>query len=131
MHDFNPGIRPSGLFWIVQVPDDALQIKGNNVTVRLKDVAVSDNFFFLGPGNVASTVSFEITYTRSGAPRQVRPVSSDPTSPFSWAGEMWMATAVGSFTASYSGGGFSAQGNLDSTGLFAEVGTERNGFFVQ
>jgi hypothetical protein len=131
VHDFNPGIRPSGLFWIVQVPDAALQIRGNSVTVRLKDVEVSDNFFFLGPGNVQSSVSFEITYTRSGAPRHVRPASSDPTSPFNWAGEMWTATALGTFSVSYHDGSFSAQGNLDSTGLFAEMGTERNGFFVQ
>ena len=103
---------------------------GETVRIRLKDVAVTDNFLFMGPGNVPSSVSFEITYTRSGAPRHVRPISSDPLSPFNWAGEMWMATASGSFTASYNDGSFSTQGNLSSAGLFAEMGTERNGFFV-
>jgi hypothetical protein len=115
----------------VQVPEDALQIKGETVTIRLKDVAVMDNFFFLGPGNVPSSVSFEITYKRLGAPRQVRPISSDPLSPFNWAGQMWMATASGNFSVSYQNGGFSAHGNISSTGMFAEMGTERNGFFVE
>ena len=90
MHDFNPGILPDGLFWMVRVPDDALEIRGNTVTIRLKNVPVVDTFTFYDPlppsGNVPAMTSFEMSYTRSGAPRQVRPTSADPISPFNWAG---------------------------------------------
>jgi hypothetical protein len=131
VHDFNPGILPDGLFWIVQVPDRALEIQGNKVTLHLDSVPVSDNFFFLGPGNVPALVSLEMTYIRSGAPRQVRPISSDPTSPFNWAGEMWMATGSVEFSVTYTDGSFSAHGTANSSGMFGEMGTERNGFFVR
>ena len=130
MHEFNPGILPDGLFWIVQVPDKALEIQGNTVTIRLENVPLTDNFFFLGPENVPSSASFEMTYTRSGAPRQVRPLSSDPASPFNWAGEMWMATGSVTFSVSHTDGSFSAHGTANSSGMFGEMGTERNGIFA-
>ncbi len=131
MHDFNPGIRPSGLFWIVQVPDDAVQISDDAVTIHLENVAVADNFFFAGPGNVPSSVSFDITYTKSAEPRRVRPTSRDPLSPFNWAGEMSPATNSGTFSVAYNDGSFSAQGSFSSSGSFGEIGTERNGSFVE
>ena len=135
MHDFNPGILPDGLFWMVRVPDDALEIQGNTVTIRLKNVPVVDSFTFYDPlppsGNVPAMTSFEMSYTRSGAPRQVRPTSTDPTSPFNWAGEMWMATGSVTFSVSYKDGSFSVHGSANSAGSFGEIGTERNGFFVQ
>jgi hypothetical protein len=130
VHEFNPGILLDGLFWIVQVPDKALEIQGNTVTIRLENVPLTDNFFFLGPENVASGASFEMTYTRSGAPRQVRPLSSDPASPFNWAGEMWMATGSVTFSVSHTDGSFSAHGIANSSGMFGEMGAEVNGIFA-
>jgi hypothetical protein len=135
LHDFNPGILSDGLFWMVQVPDDALEIEGNNVTIRLRNVPVVDNFTFYDPfppsGNVPAVTSFEMSYTRSGAPRQVRPTSNDPTSPFNWAGEMWMATGAVTFSLAYRDGSFAVHGTAESAGNFGEMGTERNGAFVQ
>ena len=57
--------------------------------------------------------------------------SSDPLSPFNWAGEMWMATNSGTFSVAYADGSFSASGSFDSAGNFGEMGTERNGLFVR
>ena len=91
MHDFNAGVRPSGLFWIAQVPDSALIIMGETVRVRVENVPVVDNLFFMGPGNTAATVSFDVTWTAFGKMRQIRPTSSDPTSPLDWAGEFRFA----------------------------------------
>ena len=119
---------------MIQVPDKALEINGNTVTIRLKNIPVTDQFTFYDPlppaGNVPSITSFEMSYTRSGAPRQVRPTSSDPASPFNWAGEMWAASGAVKFSVAYVDGSFSAQGNATSTGQFGELGTERSGFFV-
>ena len=131
MHDFNPGNAPNGVFWIVQIPDDALQITGDTVTIHLQDVAVVDQFKFPGgTGNVPASVSFDITYTKSGMPRRVRPTSNDPLSPFTWSGKMWMATNSGTFSVAYNDGSFSAQGSFSSSGNFGEMGTERNGSFA-
>ena len=141
VHDFNPGIGSNGLFWIVEVPDDAVKFdhEKGTLTISLKDVPVVDQFSFpngagnnLGTAGVPATASFDITYTKvEGTRRHVRPTSADPLSPFDWAGEMWMATNSGTFSVAYKDGSFSAQGSFSSTGNFGEMGTERNGSFVR
>jgi hypothetical protein len=138
VHDFNPGIGSNGLFWILQVPDDAVKITDDTLTISLTNVSVVDQFQFpggtgnnLGIAGVPATVSFDITYTKSGMPRHVRPTSADPLSPFNWAGEMWAATNSGTFSLTYNDASFSAQGSFSSSGNFGEMGTERNGSFVR
>jgi hypothetical protein len=135
VHDFNAGIAPNGLFWIVQVPDDAVVITGNTLTIHLQNISVVDQFQFpaavAGLPGIPATVSFDITYTKSGKPRQVQPTSTDPLSPFTWAGEMSMATNSGTFSVRYQDGSFSATGSFSSSGNFGEMGTERNGSFVR
>jgi hypothetical protein len=132
LHDFNPGITPNGVFWIVSVPDEAVGITSDSLTIRFKDVPSVDQLKFPGgTGTAPVTVTFEATYTKTGSPRRVRPASRDPLSPFNWAGEMWMATNSGTFSLSYTGGSFSASGSFSSSGNFGEMGTERNGSFVE
>ena len=138
VHDFNPGISSNGLFWILQVPDDAVKITEDTLTVSLKNASVVDQFSIpggagnnLGIAGVPATVSFDITYKKTGAPRHVHATSADPLSPFNWGGEMWMATNSGIFSLTYTDGTFSAQGSFDSAGNFGEIGTERNGAFVR
>ena len=137
LHDFSPGIGSNGLFWILQVPDDAVTITEDALTVSLKNASVVDQFQFpggagnnLGTAGVPATLSFEVTYKKTGSPRHVHPTSADPLSPFNWGGEMWMATNSGTFSLTYTDGSFSAQGSFDSAGNFGEMGTERNGLFV-
>jgi len=131
LHDFNPGITPNGLFWIVQVPDSAVQVSGNTLTIHLQNVAVVDQLQFpTGTGHAPVTLSFDVTYTRSGNPRKVEPSSHDPLSPFNWEGQIWTATNSGTFSATYNDGSFSAQGSFSSSGFFGEMGTEQNGSFV-
>jgi len=138
LHDFNPGIASNGLFWILQVPDDGITITDDTLTISLKNASVVDQFQFpggagnnLGTAGVPTTLSFEITYRKTGAPRHVHPTSADPLSPFNWGGEMWMATNSGTFSLAYNDGSFSAQGSFDSAGNFGQMGTERNGAFVR
>jgi hypothetical protein len=141
VHDFNAGIGANGLFWIVQIPDDAVTVTDDTVTISLKNVAVVDQKTFpntlpdgslinLGNSGAPATVSFNVTYQKSGAARHIRPISKDPLSPFNWAGEMSEATNSGTFSLAYKDGSFSAQGSFSSQGNFGEVGRERNGSFV-
>lgn len=118
------------MFWVVQVPDDAVQINGNTVTINAENLAVTDNLFFFGPGTAPATLSFSITYTASGAPREVVP-RSDPLGPFRWEGTMTPATNSGTFSVAYTDGSFTSSGSFSSSGLFGEMGTERNGSYVQ
>jgi hypothetical protein len=132
VHEFNPGITPSGLFWLIQISDSAVQITDDTVTIHLQNAAVTDQFVFPnGAGNVPATVSFDVTFTKSGSARRIRRKSNDPLSPFNWAGTMSSATNSGSLSAAYNDGSFSAQGRFDSSGQFGEIGTERNGAFVE
>jgi hypothetical protein len=123
---------------MVQVPDSAVRITANTVTISLTNVTVVDQFQFtggvgqnLGMAGVPATVSFNITYTKTGTSRSVQPALADPLSPFAWSGEMWRATNSGTFSVAYTDNSFSAQGSFSSSGNFGEVGTERNGSFVQ
>jgi hypothetical protein len=136
VHDFSPGILPDGLFWMIRVPDSALQVRRDSVTIRVKNAPEIDTFTFYDPlppsGNPAVGVTtFEQTYTRSGALRHIRPTSIDPSSPFNWAGEMWPAIGSVKFSVSYLDGSWSARGSgtFASTD-FGELGMERNGVFV-
>ena len=139
---------PNGLFWIVKVPDSAVQISpdGNTLTIHLENVPVVDAFRFPAPvpDNISpdevnispyqlirARTSFDITYTKKpDTARRIRPSTDDPFSPLNWAGKMWDATNSGSFSLAYDDGTFSASGTFSSSGNFGEMGTERNGFFV-
>jgi len=43
---FESGDRIDGLFWIVQVPDDAVKVTDDTVTISLKNVAIVDQHQF-------------------------------------------------------------------------------------
>jgi hypothetical protein len=122
----------------LQIPDEAVKVNDDTVTISLENATVVDQFTFpggaganLGIAGVPATISFDITYSKSGARRQVEPTSSDSLSPFNWEGEIWDATNSGTFKLSYNDGSFSAQGSFDSAGNFGEMGFERNGSFVE
>lgn len=130
VHDFNPGIRPSGLFWIVQVPEEAVVTRGGTATLHIENYPVTDNLTFLGSAQIPATVSATVTWSTFGEVQHFRPTSSDPTAPSAFAGEFRLANTTASFLVSEAG--FSAQSsNATSSGLFAEMGTERNGVFLQ
>ena len=114
-----------------------MKITDDTVTISLKNASVVDQFKFpggagnnLGIAGVPATLSFNITYTKTGASREVEPTSTDPLSPFNWEGKMWDATNSGTFSLAYNDGTFSAQGSFVSAGV-GEIGFERNGSFVE
>jgi hypothetical protein len=146
VHDFSPGngenidnpdpvFHLPGLFWLVRLDDDAFIVEGNTAVLNVSNLLEFDRFQLFGPGNVATHLSFNTTYVKSGAPTHVVPLTHDPLSPFNWAGEIWNATAKGTFSARYDDGSFSVTGTMDSAlmveGSPGHMGNERNGVFAQ
>lgn len=130
MHDFEPGIAPSGLFWTIPIPDSAVVRRGNTLTFAMNNVATPDFFVFLGGNQVPGSVSFSVTWTATSAVRQLRPGSSDPSDPTNFAAEFRDAAPTATFSGS-NADGFSFTGSAGAEGnLFSEFGHEQNGSFL-
>ena len=129
LHDFNGGIQPSGLFWIVQVPDDALEIEGETAELNVEHASVVDDFQFFATDFVPATVSIHMKWTARGDVHEHEPGASGPTDPAHFDGDFRLAVATGTFSGSELG--FSFTGSASSEGVFAEMGHERNGLFLQ
>ena len=56
MHDFNPGISTNGVFWIVQIPDNAVVVNGDTVTIHVANLSVADEIAFLGATRIPATL---------------------------------------------------------------------------
>jgi len=111
------------------VPDSALTVEEDTARLHLENVGVVDNTFFGGPGQTFSLVSIDITWSHFGDPQNFTPGSSVPTDPTNFAGRFRLANAVATLSGSQSGFSFSST-DASSTGVFAEVGRERNGIFI-
>jgi hypothetical protein len=133
VHDFNGGIQPSGLFWIVQLPDRALQVSrdGRRATIRAGDVCVLDSFQFGGPVSVPATISLNVTWEATGQ-RVSRGKGSAvaPTDPAAFLGRFAAARSTASFTGSELGFSFRSDPGVSTDRGYAEMGTERNGSFL-
>ena len=127
LHDLNPGILPSGLFWTIEIPEESIQVslgKGR-ASMEADDVPILDDIYVDGqptPGFVSFTVVW------SGANERLNIRNDDPvyggfTGTFirNTAQMEWTAT-VGDFT-------FVSAPLATSSSLFAEIGHERNGIF--
>jgi hypothetical protein len=134
LHDYTPGIAPSGLFWTVRVPDNAVRISNHAATIRMDHVRVTDSFSFLGPVEVPASASFGISWEATGPVRHLVPGSDDPTDPTNLSGTFRDARATGTFSArsiTQPGGvPFSIEG-APGVAVWAELGKERNGRFVK
>lgn len=127
----------------MRLDDDAFEEEGEDGATRVlkvNNLLEFDRFQAFGPGSVPTHLTFETTYAREpGEPTIIVPLTGDPMSAFNWAGEMWEATAKGSFSARYDDGSFSVTGTFDSAlaveatqgGARGHMGHERNGVFVR
>jgi hypothetical protein len=116
--------------------------------LEVKNLLEIDRFQIMGPGDVPTHLTFDTIYRKKpGRPSIIVPSSlqpagfnGDPTGIFDWAGEIWEATAKGSFTASYDDGTFWVKGTMDSTVTSPKLpwqghakghmGHQRNGVFA-
>jgi hypothetical protein len=130
VHDFEPGIAPSGLFWTIPIPESAITRHGQSITYSLTNAPTPDFFVFLGGHSVPGTVSFSVTWTAASGVRHLTPGSSDPTDPTNFAAEFRDALPTATFSGS-NADGFSFSGSAGPEGnLFSEFGHEQNGVFL-
>lgn len=132
VHDYNGGVQPSGLFWLVQVgPDDfSVSEDGQDATLVARDLPVIDSFQFGGPDMVPASVSFTITWEALGKRRlRGRGRRVQPTHPAAFLGRFARARSRARFSGSALG--FSFRSDEATTDLgYAQMGTERNGLFL-
>ena len=129
VHDFNPGIQPSGLFWTTPIDRDSVQadVEDGSASLHLANQDVEDygnvvNALKDGP-SVPATVNVDASW--GNAPGQDLEVAvRNGTQMFR--GEYVRNTATLVWSASESG--FAFQSDPLASG-FAEVGVERNGVF--
>jgi hypothetical protein len=106
-------------------------MRGRSVRLHVENLPVVDSFTLFGPIEIPATVSFDVRWTSFGEVRQLEPRSSNPTDPTNFAGEFFFATSTGSFSGSNEDG-FAFEASLATTDdRWAEMGTERNGVFLQ
>ena len=133
VHDWEPGIRPSGLFWTIPITPSAITVNRITDTATLKatNLAVPDygNFFNAispapDPAPVPSHVSFEVTWPGHG---EVTEVDDDV---FDFSGRFIVSDATIAFTASNDTAGVTYRSDPGGQINFdAGVGRERNGIF--
>jgi hypothetical protein len=134
VHDFNPGIAPSGLFWTTPIEPGAIKVDPvtGEASLRVQALKIPDYHDILnsigivpGPAPVPSRVSFDVRWAGHGAPFDLH----DAT--FGFAGHYVSGPATISFTATNDGSSVvytsdaAGQTNPGPPG----VGTEQNGVF--
>jgi hypothetical protein len=134
VHDFEPGIAPSGLFWTIPIEPGAIKVDPSTGEARLRVNALKVLDFhdilhalglIPGPDPVPSRVSFEVRWSGHGDPVELR----DTT--FGFMGHYVTGPATISFTASNDGGDvvYSSDATGQSNVGTPAVGTEQNGVF--
>lgn len=134
MHDFEPGIAPSGLFWTIPIEPGAIKVDPSTGEARLRVNALKVLDFhdilhalglIPGPDPVPSRVSFEVRWSGHGDPVELR----DTT--FGFMGHYVTGPATISFTASNDAGDvvYSSDATGQSNVGTPAVGTEQNGGF--
>ena len=72
IHDFHPPIAPSGLYWVVAVPQGGLNIgpDGNTITLEMKSVPVIDQPRWPALDAIATParMTFRIVWKSTGEP---------------------------------------------------------------
>jgi hypothetical protein len=140
IHDYNPGIAPNGLFWIISAPSDVVQfdLDAATASLRMRNVPVMDfhdlaNALTGGKGfpsmmippiaPVSATVSFDIEW--SGAIEQAIVTNEDQD----FTGQYVRTGATIQWSSSQSGFQFLSEPANPSRNLYSVIGHERNGVF--
>jgi hypothetical protein len=116
---------------VVELPDDAFRVSadGRRATLEAEDVCLVNSFQFLGPNNVAATVSLKVGWEATGpAVRRGRGGEVPPTDRAAFLGRIAPAQSTAWFSGSHVG--FSFVGTGDTDRGYALLGRERNGAFL-
>jgi hypothetical protein len=129
VHDFNPGIRPSGLFWIQPVDEDSLDVdlEDGAATLSVQNLVETDyttlHNSLTGGSGVPASVSFKLTWKATGAPMNV----TDSVHGFK--GEFSLCNASLEWSAKAPHFEFASDPASSSTNVRSVIGRERNGVF--
>jgi hypothetical protein len=136
IHDFNPStFPPVGLFWTIELPEDAVDVEFSKGRATLQgfDVSVFDygtlpNALFAPAPSplLTGSVSFKVVWGGTGQRVHVR--NTDPVYG-GFAGEFIRNTAQMEWTATVGDYTFESDPLSTSSSTFAEIGRERNGSF--
>jgi hypothetical protein len=131
LHDLNPGILPSGLFWTIEIPEESIKVnfgKGRAsmeaLDVPILDYGSGDPLF--GDPISSGHVSFKVTW--SGVNERLKIRNTDPIYG-GFAGTFIRNTAQMEWTATAGDFTFVSAPLATSSSSFAEIGHERNGIF--
>jgi len=127
VHDFNPGIRDSGLFWTVPVDRGSVRVNlgDGSASLHVSDLDVEDygnvvNALKDGP-SLEAAVSFDVSWSGVTERVQIRNATTD------FGGEYIRNSATLVWSGSNSSG-FRFEADSLAAG-FATIGHERNGLF--
>lgn len=133
VHDYNGGVQPSGLFWLVRVGPEDLWVSddGDRATLVARDLPVVDSFQFGGTDIVPAVVSFTISWEALGE-RRPRGEGRDvePTDPAAFRGNFARARSRARFSGSALGFAFRSNEATTDRG-YAQMGFQRNGVFLE
>ncbi|TMD16850.1 MAG: hypothetical protein E6I96_03485 [Chloroflexi bacterium] len=129
VHDFNPGIRESGLFWTQPVAGDSLgvELEAGTASLALDDLDEEDyhdlhNALIDGPSDPAS-VSFEMRWQAIAKPMNV----TDSVHRFT--GRFRLCAVQIEWSATAPGFSFVSDPANTTTNVRSVIGRERNGVF--
>ena len=129
IHDFNPGITPSGLFWTIAVPENAIDVNfaAGKASFKVSDLDVEDyhdvvNALNDGP-SVEASVSWDITWNHVLSRTKIRDVEN------LFAGEFVQSVAQTAWTGQTATAQFVSDPAGTSVNEFSLLARERNGFF--
>jgi hypothetical protein len=132
LHDFNPGITQNGLFWIVVLPADTVDVDldAGTATLEVHDLHVTDDYTFensvlhnLGRPSTPAVVSFRVVWTATGG------VNVFDNAAQQFRGEFRNASAQMEYSARAGKFEFQSDPLASSTTVAAELGRESNGSF--
>jgi hypothetical protein len=130
IHDFEPGIEESGLFWTIPFNEHDIDVNPGNGRARMRasDLEMPDYHDFVNSligDSVPGVVSFTVEWLKSRDKRRFR----DPVN--GWLANMVLNEARIEWTGETETARFESDDIDTSFSLFAEVGRERNGVFFR
>jgi hypothetical protein len=130
VHDFAPPIAPSGLFWTVPIPDDAVTVNlaAGTAELHIRDMDLLDSYSI--PNNLAggptepATVGFDLYWSDPTG------VESTVNADQGYAGTFLEVTSALEWSGQTAEFAFISDPAPTSTSLFGLIGYEANGVFL-
>jgi hypothetical protein len=118
---------------MVEVPSESFSVSQQNRRARfqIRDLALIDQFVFLGPSDTPAVVDVSIVWDALEDPVNLGSGNTvPPTDPAAFLGSFARARATAQFSGRELGFSFRSDPGVSTDLTFAEIGTERNGVFL-